>query len=177
MSRSGRRQANPIASLSERQWRQLDQWQRQLDLAEGWCGSLPVVLWDRAWLRLEAVAIERLGQRLPPDGSADAPELVRFRELQQQGDDAWQAQLICWQEFGPEACQQALQRYWQRQQQGNQGWTLLAYLQFLQHYRQMLSGAALRFLPLVVLAREGGTEPHQLLWLAARGQPMRHTCP
>ena len=57
MSRSGRRPANPIASLSERQWRQLYQWQRQLDLADGWCGSLPVVLWDRAWLRLEAVAV------------------------------------------------------------------------------------------------------------------------
>ena len=177
MSRSGRLQANPIASLSERQWRQLDQWQRQLDLAGGWCGSLPVVLWDRAWLRLEAVAVERLVQRLPPDGSADAPELVRFRELQQQGDDAWQAQLICWQEFGPEACQQALQRYWLRQQQGNHGWTLPAYLQFLQHYRQMFAAASQRFLPLVVLAREGGHEPHQLLWLAARGQPMRHTCP
>jgi hypothetical protein len=159
---------------------------RQLALLQQgstWHGGLPVLLLDRCWLRLSCVAVEELARRLPPDGSAEAPELVHFRGLLAAGLPAWQAEQLCWQEYGTEACRDAQRRYWRAQEQGNQGWTLERYLELLRTYRRRFERERPRPLPLLVLARvtEGsGRGHHRLIWLLPEaGEPpraMRHTC-
>lgn len=141
-----------------------------------WHGRLPVVLLDRCWLRLQVVPVAELAQVLPPDSSADAPELVRYRELQRLGYDSLSAQERCWDDFGREACSQALRRYWQAQDRGNHGWTLNVYLQLLERYRQAVEAAGPSPLPLLALARPGSEEWHQLQWCWPNPAAMGHTC-
>ncbi|MFM7674840.1 MAG: hypothetical protein ACKO5F_04480 [Synechococcus sp.] len=158
--------------LVQRQW-------EQLRSATLWQGGLPVLLLDRCWLRLEVVPVDGLLQRLPPDASAEAPELVRYRELCAGGLDPWVAQLQCWEEFGAPACQQALRLHWWQQDRGPAGWTLATYLNLRRRYRQGLLVGDPR-LPLLVLPRRDSGEPHRLLWLqppfAIARRSMRHTC-
>ena len=141
-----------------------------------WHGDLPVLLLDRCWLRLQAVPVQRLAQVLPPDTSAEAPELVRYRELRRAGVAELEAQERCWQEFGREACGDALRRYWRMQDQGNHGWTLPTYLELLARYRLQLEGNGATPLPLLALARPGSGEVHQQHWCWPGSPPMRHTC-
>jgi len=151
--------------------------------APAWHGNLPVLLLERCWLRLSCLGVERLLERLPPDGSRDAPELRRWRELTAEGLSAHAAQQQCWQEFGSEACQAALQRFWRVQERGDHGWTHDSYLRLLAEYRRRFDEPAPRSVPLLVLARADDRdrhEPHRLHWLTAiprEGEgPMRHTC-
>ncbi|APD48988.1 hypothetical protein KQ302_05800 [Synechococcus sp. CS-602] len=150
------------ADLLESQWQQQQQQQH-------WHGQLPVLVLNRCWLRLAVVPLETLTTVLPPDSTAAAPELVRFRTLRQQGVESVLAESLCWQEFGQQACQQALQRYWQAQDDGRHGWTLADYLAFLATYRGLFERPGDRPLPLLVLARGRPRESHQLHWMAGRG--------
>jgi hypothetical protein len=154
-----------------------------LQRAPVWHGGLPVLLLERCWLRLSVVAVDRLLVRLPPDGSRDAPELVRWRALTAAGLDADAAQQQCWNDFGPQAFQAALRRFWQAQERGNHSWTHDSVLELLRDYRRRFERSGARSLPLLVLARSGetdGREPHRLHWLCADGhggvESMRHTC-
>lgn len=165
-----------LADLNDRQRGDLATWQGAVERAPGWCGTLPVALWERAWLRLSAVPVATLARVLPPDSSGEAPELVRYRELVRAGLSGWQAEQQCWLEFGSEACQQALRRHWQAQEQDRHRWTLRRYLQLVDCYRRQLEPGAARQLPLLVLGRPGSGEPHALLWLRGSRPPMRHTC-
>ncbi len=165
----------PSLLFSERQQRQLQQWQHQLQQATAWSGELPVALLEPAWLRLRAVPVEQLAVALPPELAAEAPELVRYRQLTAQGWPAWEAEQQCWQEFGSDACQRALRQLWQRLERPERGWTLDDYLGLLQAYRLQLSSDQPRRLPLLLLD-PSGSEPHRLLWLHGSSQPMRHTC-
>ena len=171
-----------VPAFTPRQRQQLRQWQEQLQAARSWHGALPVALLQRCWLRLEAVPLQGLAARLRPDGSGEAPELVRWRELLEQGVSDWQAQELCWEEFGAEACHEALRRFWASQQQGDHGWTLATYLELVRSYRRRFEEHQPRSLPLLVLARSGapGSEPHRLVWLESGAvrddRPMRHTC-
>lgn len=149
---------------------------RQLQLAPQWHGRLPVLLLDRCWLKLRVIPIEQLAQVLPPDTSAEAPELVSYHVLLQQGYSPWSAEQHCWQEFGQAAWQEALHRFWGQQERGNHDWTWQHYLQLIDRYRKPWTTGLSRHLPLIVLARQDQREAHQLLWLDPRGQPMRHTC-
>jgi hypothetical protein len=170
----------PAFTLRQRQ--QLRRCQELLQAATEWHGALPVLLLERCWLRLEAVPVQDLALRLRPEGSAEAPELVRWRELLDAGLADWQAQQHCWEEFGAEACHEALRRFWLAQQRGDHGWTLARYLELVSEYRRRFQKQRPRPLPLLILARADapGSEPHRLLWLeagAVRGdQTMRHTC-
>jgi hypothetical protein len=148
----------------------------QLQAETHWHGDLPVLLLDRSWLRLSGVPVQRLAQVLPPDASAEAPELVRFRQLQRQGLPELEAQTLCWEEFGRQACADALRRFWWRQERGNHGWTLEVYLDLLNRYRLHLDGSGPTPLPMLILAREGSQEPHRLQWFWPDQPPMRHTC-
>ena len=141
-----------------------------------WHGRLPVLLLDRCWLRLQVVPVAELTQVLPPDNSGDAPELVLFRSLLQQGLNRLEAQDQCWQEFGREPCSQALRRFWQAQERGNHGWTFSAYLLLLERYRQHLQTEGPTPLPLLVLARVGSAEHHRLQWCWPRPPAIGHTC-
>ena len=162
--------------LTQRQQQLLQIWCSQLEQAPQWSGDLPVALLEPCWLRLRRVSVERLAAQLPPDGSEAAPELVRYRQLRQSGLEDWGAQLQCWQEFGSAAFQQAQRRFWQRQEQGNHGWTLGHYLQLLEDYRRSVQAGSPRRLPLLVLAHPGSNERHQLFWLAGNRGPIGHTC-
>lgn len=149
-----------------------------------WQEGLPVLLLERCWLRLSVVAIQELAQRLPPDCSREAPELVRYRELLAGGLGPLQAEQLCWQDFGMEACREAQQRFWLHQERGNHGWTLDRYLALLREYRQRLENHSARPLPLLVLARQGESarrSQHDLFWVGPETvggeRPMRHTCP
>ena len=141
-----------------------------------WNGELPVLLLDRCWLRLQVVPVRRLSQVLPPDSSAEAPELVHYRALLRSGLGELEAQEQCWQEFGREACGEALRRFWRMQDQGNHGWTLPTYLELLARYRLQLESPGATPLPLLALARPGSGEVHQQHWCWPGAPPMRHTC-
>ncbi|MEX0589214.1 MAG: hypothetical protein WD136_08150 [Cyanobium sp.] len=169
--------AEILAALTERHQSLLNDWGQDLQAASGWCGSLPVAILDRCWLRLRRVPVERLAVVLPPDASADAPELVRYRNWIAAGEPSWRAEVRCWQEFGQPACQEAQRYFWSHQDSGNHGWTLEAYLGLLDTYRKQLRLGGQRCLPLLVLARSGQLETHSLHWLTPLGQAMRHTCP
>ncbi|KMM16334.1 hypothetical protein [Synechococcus sp. GFB01] len=168
--------AEPLPWLSERQRGQLRTWLDELRRAPGWSGHLPVALLDRCWLRLRSVPVAALAARLPPDTSADAPELTRYRQLIARGLPGLTAQQLCWEEFGSASCQLAQQRFWQCQERGNHGWTLARYLELVQAYRERMESDAPRELPLLVLARPGSDDAHQLHWLQPLGLSMRHTC-
>ncbi len=165
-----------LAGLTPRQSQRLRGWQGELERAQGWSTALPVVLLERCWLRLQAVPLIELPRVLPADASAEAPELVRYRELRAAGLSSWDAEQRCWLEFGSAACQEALRRLWTQQERDPQGWTLSHYLALLASYRRQMEGAGPRQLPLLVLARAGSREPHRLWWLQGEGQSMRHTC-
>ncbi len=158
-----------------------------LGSAQAWTGALPVLLLNRCWLRLTVVPVERLALELPPDLSRSAPELERYRALIQAGHPAWQAQQLCWLEFGAEACHQALRHFWSSQDQQPHGWTLDRYLDLLADYRHRFANERPRPLPLIVLARPSGrgtspppSEDHGLFWLrpdlTISERTMRHTC-
>ncbi|MCP9899229.1 hypothetical protein KBZ12_00830 [Cyanobium sp. Cruz CV13-4-11] len=156
----------------------------ELGSCDHWHGGLPVLLLERCWLRLSRVSVEHLAQRLPPDCSQEAPELCRYRELVAAGLSGWEAERVCWEDYGAEACREALRKYWSAQERGTQGWTLETYLDLLQQYRQRFALERPRPVPLLVLARREGAAclgRHRLLWLgpeAAGGRPsMRDTCP
>ncbi|MFO0039443.1 MAG: hypothetical protein ACK522_10940 [Synechococcaceae cyanobacterium] len=175
---------DPLALLTPRQRREVDTPWRALQQAREWSDSAPVVVLDRCWLRLSVVSLGSLAAHLPPDSSGEAPELARYREHRAAGLEGWQAQQLCWEEFGAEACHEAQRRFWLAQEVGNRGWTLERYLGMRADYRRRWHEQRPRPVPLLVLAREGraqADEPeHQLLWLCPGAddleQPMRHTC-
>ncbi|MFN9644631.1 MAG: hypothetical protein ACK6BG_05805 [Cyanobacteriota bacterium] len=149
--------------------------------AREWSGQLPVLLLNRCWLRLTVVPVERLALALPPDLSRDAPELAHYRTLIEAGHTPFQAQQLCWREFGPEACQQALRTYWRSlESRAHGGWTLERYLSVLAAYREAFASDQFRPLPLIVLARPSTVEDHGLFWLRPDltivERAMRHTC-
>jgi hypothetical protein len=180
-------EADLLDQLTPRQRRDLGRHWRELQEHSRWSESLPVLLLDRCWLRLSVESLAGLARRLPPDASGEAPELARYRELRQRGLGGWEAQLLCWEEFGPEACREAQRRFWIAREAGNRGWTLERYLALRAEYRQRWRLERPRRLPLLVLGREGadgatgGEGEHQLLWLCPAAdepeRPMRHTCP
>ena len=153
-----------LDTLTPRLQRQAEELLQQQQRQTQWHGDLPVLLLDRCWLQLRRIAVAELAQVLPPDSSADAPELVRFRELRQQGVPHLEAQQSCWQEFGRQSCTEALHRFWQAQERGNRGWTLSAYLHLLERYRQLLLTEGPTPVPILVLGRHDSGEHHRLQW-------------
>lgn len=153
-------------SLTVRQAALVEQLWRRQQGEERWHGQLPVLLLNRCWLQLEVVPVEALAQAVPPDSTAAAPELVRFQNLREAGVEAGLAESLCWQEFGPQACQEALQRYWRARDAGRHGWSLADYLAFLATYRSLFDHSGERPLPLLVLARGRPGEPHRMHWLS-----------
>ncbi|MCP9773580.1 hypothetical protein KBY66_13315 [Synechococcus sp. Tobar12-5m-g] len=156
-------------TLTPRQRVLLAQQWHGLQRQTAWHGQLPVLLLNRCWLRLEVAPVADLARLLPPDSTAEAPELARFRGLRHDGIDPALAETLCWREFGPQACQAALRRYWEARDRGNHGWTLASYLAFLARYRAVFERPGRRPLPLVVLARSSQPDPHQLHWLPDPG--------
>jgi len=170
-----------LPQLTPRQRSEVTHWLAQLDSCSRWHGHLPVLLLERCWLRLSAVRVEDLARRLPPDSSWEAPELVHYRLLVDQGFSPLASEQLCWLEFGSEACRQAQRRLWEAQERGHHGWTLEHYLHLLREYRRRFEAREKPNLPLLVLARGDGVGQgavHELVWLGrGEGEAMRHTCP
>lgn len=168
--------------LTARQRQEVRRQLGALALVDDWHDGLPVLLLDRCWLRLTPVPLRELLLRLPPDASREAPELVRYRELLAAGQPSWAAQQHCWDDFGTQACRQALLRFWAVQERGDRGWTLASYLSLRREYRHRFRQAPGPLLPLLVLARADAprSEVHTLHWLgptaAGPDRAMRHTC-
>ena len=142
--------ASPLPPLPRLQLQLKRCWEILLG-SPSWDGDLPVPVLDRSWLQLDILSIDALLGRFPVDSSAHAPELVRFQSLLEQGMPADEAEQLCWQDFGPEACHRALRRFWQEQQQPSCLWSLEDYLTLIEHYRRTLHSGKPE-LPLVVAA-------------------------
>ena len=130
----------------------------------GWDEGLPVPVLDRSWLQLDILSIDALLGQFPVDSSAHAPELVRFQSLLEQGMPGDEAEQLCWQDFGPEACHRALRRFWQEQQQPSCLWSLEDYLTLIERYRRTLHSGKPE-LPLLVLPRRDGKQRLSCHWL------------
>ena len=164
-----------LAGLTERQQRGLVEVLDEVRRAEGWSWQLPVLLRERCWLRLSRTPLTELHRWLPPDGRDEAPELMHYRRLLQQGMDPLLAQQSCWREFGIEDCQRALQDYWNSRDTAIHGWTAERYRQLVSSYRERIE-RGITVVPMLVLARKNSVECHQLLWITENTPVMRHTC-
>ena len=109
---SGSRETDPLEALTNRQRQGLIDIVREVRTSAAWSWTLPVLLHDPSWLRLFRIDLSELRRCLPPDGRHEAPELIRYRALLNEGVDALLAQQTCWDEFGMKDCQRALQLFW-----------------------------------------------------------------
>ncbi len=131
---------------------------------KSWSLDLPVVLLNRCWLRLEEIKLKDLAQRLPPDNSKEAPELVRYRHLLSEVGNSLLVLQQCWNEFGIEDFHRALRNSWYWEDVGNNGWTFEKYSQLIEQYRTNIDQSHIA-VPLIVLARENSGGEHQLSWI------------
>ncbi|AII49823.1 hypothetical protein KR52_11845 [Synechococcus sp. KORDI-52] len=164
-----------LAGLTERQQRGLIDVLDEIRHADGWSWQLPVLLRNRCWLRLSRIPLNELHHLFPPDGRDEAPELMQYRRLLHQGVDPLLAQQSCWQDFGMEDCQRALQAYWRSRDTAIHGWTAQRYRQLVSSYRERIE-RKITTVPMLVLARKNSLENHRLLWITENTPVMRHTC-
>ena len=129
-----------------------------------WSLDTPVFLFDRCWLRLDKIKFDELKKRLPPDNSAEAPELIKYNRLLQEGHDRLIALQECWLEFGMEDFSRAIRNYWNHQDIGNNGWTFFRYLDTLNNYRKSFDTSSIS-IPLIVLGRRNSHEEHSIEWI------------
>ena len=100
---------------------------------------------------------------------------MHYQTLLREGIDPLVAQQRCWDEFGIDDCQRALQSFWTSQERSNHGWTAQQYRTLVSLYRDCIE-RGINTIPMLVLARKGSAEPHQLHWLTGSPPVMRHTC-
>jgi len=165
----------PLSGLTDVQRRGLDQVLSDVRCAQGWSWDLPVLLRDRCWLRLNRIPLSQLHRLLPPNGREEAPELMHYRTLLRNGLDPLEAQQRCWHDFGTHDCQRALREFWSSRETPDHGWTAQRYRQLVSLYRERIE-RGLTTVPMLVLARSGSTEAHQLHWINDSTPAMRHTC-
>ena len=154
----------PLAGLTENQRLGLYEVLLDVQQAEAWSWELPVLLRDRCWLRLDRLRLSQLQRFLPPDGRDEAPELVHYQHLVNEGIDPLLAQQRCWQEFGMEDCQRALRDYWQSRVEAEHGWTAKRFRQLVSLYRDRIE-EGMTTVPMLVLARKESSEEHQIHWI------------
>lgn len=156
----------PLAGLTTTQRLGLRDVLQDVGKTGAWSWELPVLLRDRCWLRLDRIRLSQLMRHLPPDGRDEAPELMHYRQLIAEGIDPLLAQQTCWQEFGMEDCQRALQAYWQGRDRTNHGWSARRYRQLVSLYRDHFERGEAT-VPMLVLARRETAEEHEIHWITA----------
>ena len=166
---------SPLAGLTDGQRLGLSQVLNEVRQKGTWSWTLPVLLRERCWLRLTRIQLCQLQRHLPPNGRDEAPELMHYRLLVAEGLDPFIAQQTCWQDFGAEDCQRALQDYWQSKTISDHGWTSKRYRQLVSLYRDSIE-EGIATVPMLVLARKQSEEQHQLHWITDSTPTMRHTC-
>ena len=129
-----------------------------------WSYRSPVFLFDRCWLRLEKIRLDELTNRLPPDNSGEAPELIKYNQLLKDGCSSLVAVQECWAEFGMEDFHRAMNINWYWEDIGNHGWTYKVYIELVNQYRQSFINASVS-IPVVILCRKGSLEHHIIEWI------------
>ena len=129
-----------------------------------WSLSFPIFLFDRDWFRLKKVRLYDLAKELKPDNSQEAPEIIQYQQLLEQGHDQLLAIQECWHEFGIEDFHRSLRNSSNWKNKGNNGWTFKTYADLIIKYRKISDGTDLR-IPIIILARNT-KEDHQLEWVS-----------
>ncbi|AAQ00236.1 MULTISPECIES: hypothetical protein [Prochlorococcus] len=131
---------------------------------KSWTLDLPVLVFDRCWLRLDQVRLIDLPLMLPPDASNEAPEMIYYRKLLSEGKDQLLAVQECWNEFGMEDFHRALRLCWHVNDVGNNGWTYTKYLGLIREYRLKIN-SSINTIPMIILARQDSKDDHKITWL------------
>ena len=128
-----------------------------------WSLSFPVFLFDRDWFRLKKVRLYDLAKELKPDNSQEAPEIIQYQQLLEEGHDQLLAIQECWNEFGIEDFYRSLRKTSEWNSKGNNGWTFKKYAELLIGYRRIIEDTELS-IPIIILGRNP-KEDHQLEWV------------
>ena len=131
---------------------------------ENWSLSFPVFLFDRDWFRLKKVTLYELARELQPDNSQEAPELIQYQQLLENGHDQLLAIQECWNEFGIEDFHRSLRNSSEWNLKGNNGWTFKKYAELLIGYRKIIEDKEVN-IPIIILGRNA-KEDHQLEWIS-----------
>lgn len=127
-----------------------------------WSLNFPVFLFNRSWFKLQKVSLYELAKELQPDNSQEAPELIQYQKLLDQGRDPLFAIQECWHEFGIEDFHRSLRNSSNWKNKGNNGWTFKTYAELIIKYRKIIDATDLR-IPIIILARNTNEE-HLLEW-------------
>ncbi len=155
--------ANTNFYWPERHKKQIDQSLNNLK-GKVWTFNFPILLLNRCWLKLETITASELPIRLPPDNSEEAPELAKFHQLINAGENDLLALQKCWDEFGIEDFHRALRNSWDCKANGNNGWTFKKYISTIGQYRQSIALNQLT-IPLILLGRQHSKEDHIVQWI------------
>tara|TARA_Y100001968_G_scaffold281838_1_gene279335 strand:- start:14 stop:514 length:501 start_codon:yes stop_codon:yes gene_type:complete len=129
-----------------------------------WSLNFPVFLFDRDWFKLKKVSLYDLTKELKPDNSQEAPEIIQYKQLLEEGHDHILAIQECWNEFGIEDFHRSLRNSSEWKSKGNNGWTFKKYAELLIGYRKIVENKEIR-IPLIILGRNT-QEDHQLEWIS-----------
>ena len=129
-----------------------------------WSLNFPVFLFDRDWFKLKKVSLYDLTKELKPDNSQEAPEIIQYKQLLEEGHDHLLAIQECWNEFGIEDFHRSLRNSSEWKSKGNNGWTFKKYAELLIGYRKIVENKEIR-IPLIILGRNT-QEDHQLEWIS-----------
>ena len=129
-----------------------------------WSLNFPVFLFDRDWFRLKKVSLYDLAKELKPDNSQEAPEIIQYEQLLEEGYDKILAIQKCWNEFGIEDFHRSLRNSSKWNAKGNNGWTFKKYAELLIRYRKIIENKEIR-IPIIILGRSS-KEDHQLEWIS-----------
>ena len=129
-----------------------------------WSLDYPVFIFDRDWFKLKKISLYELAKELKTDNSQEAPEIIQYQQLLQEGHDHLLAMQECWNEFGIEDFHRTLRNSSDWKKKGNNGWTFKKYSELLIRYRKIIEKKDLR-IPLIILGRNP-MEDHQLEWIS-----------
>ena len=129
-----------------------------------WSLTFPVFIFDRDWFRLKKITLYELPKELKPDNSQEAPEIIQYEQLLNEGHDHLLAIQECWNEFGIEDFHRSLRNSSDWLSKGNNGWTFKKYAKLLIRYRKNIDKNNIR-IPIIVLGRTS-MEDHQLDWIS-----------
>ena len=130
---------------------------------EQWSLTFPVFLFDRDWFKLKKVTLCELTNKLKPDNSQEAPEIIQYKQLLKEGHDHLLAIQECWNEFGIEDFHRSLRNSSEWISKGNNGWTFKKYAELLIGYRKNIENKEIT-IPIIILGRSP-KEDHQLEWI------------
>ena len=129
-----------------------------------WSLHFPVFIFDRDWFKLKKISLCDLANELKPDNSQEAPEIIQYEQLLDQGHDHLIAIQECWHEFGIEDFHRSLRNSSEWISKGNNGWTFKRYAELLIGYRKIIENKEVS-IPIIILGRNSNEE-HQLEWIS-----------